>query len=136
MINTAAIVSRVMTRVAASAVLDQQAMGLVLFVRLDAGGDHRRMQHIGEGLHTLGILEERTVVGAPLEQRHDDRPRRPAPLDDLQILLERDQLLEPRFQFRAGDLRAIGTGVSDIRCQSGTASSESIEASLLGTTSW
>ena len=41
------------------------------------------------------------------EERHDGAARRSAPLDDLQQLTERHQLLEPLFERFAGDLASV-----------------------------
>ena len=58
--------------------------------------------------HPLAIGEERLVARVALEQRQDHVARRPAPLDDLQELPERHQLLEPLLELVAGDLGAVG----------------------------
>ena len=42
-----------------------------------------------------------------LQQREDDPARRSPAFDDLQVLLEGDQLLEPRLEVRAVDLAAV-----------------------------
>ncbi len=66
------------------------------------------VQRVGERLHRLAIGEEGLVARPAVEQRQHDVARRAAPLDDLQVLAERHQLLEPRLELGAGDLAPVG----------------------------
>ena len=83
-------IDAVVPRVAAAAVLDDDAVRLVLLVRLHARRAQRAAERICERLHAVAIGEEALVAVAPrVEQRHHDVARRSAPLDDLQELAER-----------------------------------------------
>ena len=95
-------------RVAAAAILDHHAVRLVLLVRLHAGGAQRAVERVGERLQLRRVGEERLVAAVALEQLEHHVARRAAPLDDLQVLLERHQPLEPRLELGAGELRAVG----------------------------
>ena len=94
-------------RVAAAPILDHHAVRLVLLVRLHAGAACRAVQQVGELLQLPRIAEERLVPAVAIEQRDHHVARRPAPLDDLQILAKRHQPLETRFELGAGQLRSV-----------------------------
>ena len=103
-------IDAVVLRIAAGAVLDDDAVRLVLFVRLHAGRAGLGVQRVGERLQLVAVGEERLLDAAdPLVEEGDDHvARRAAALDHLQELAEGDQLLELLFELGPGDLGAVG----------------------------
>ena len=95
-------------RIAAAAILDRERERLMLLVGLHRHGANRSRQRLRQRLDPLAVGEERLVPRVALEQLEDHVARRAAPLDDLQVLAERDQLLEPLFELLAANLGPVG----------------------------
>ena len=89
-------------RIPGAPIFDHDAVRLMLLVRVDARRSRLAVQGVGERLYLVAVGEECPVSArAAIEQRDDHVPRRPAPLHDLQVFAEPDQLLELLLQVDA-----------------------------------
>src|SRR6185503_10538363 len=92
------LIDAVMTRIAATSILDGQRERLMFLVLLDRHRACWRAQSRGQRVHPRAIGKEGLVPGVALEQAEHDFARRPATLDDLHELSERDQPFQPMFE--------------------------------------
>ena len=79
----------------------------MLVVLLHRHGSHRGRQRLRERLDPLPVGEEALLARIAFEQALDDVARRSAAFDNLQVLAEGDELLEPLFQFLAAHLGPV-----------------------------